>query len=72
MHLVSTCAGYFMAPHITSIPLELWDVYVKMIMPRSPTEEAGEMTTKSEGGVGEADRLCPQHKAKQKATKGPG
>lgn len=30
------------------------------------------MTTKSEGGVGEADRLCPECKGKQKAMKGPG
>lgn len=41
-------------------------------MPRSPTEEAEEMTTKSEGGVGEADRLRPEHKGKQKAMKEPG
>lgn len=38
-------------------------------MPRSPTEEAEEMTTKSEGGVGEADRLCPEHKGKEKAMR---
>ena len=61
-----------MAPHITPLPLELWDVYIRTIMPRSPTEEAEEMTIKSEGGIGEADRLRPEHKGKQKAMKGPG
>lgn len=66
--------GLHLAPVLgmSPLPLELWDMYVRTIMPRSPTEEAEEMTTKSEGGVGEADRLHPEHKSKQKATKDPG